>query len=210
MESGTKLEETIILYYTLELLNILQSLHNKANMVHNSILPNNLLLLNEDGAELSDWTINGKGWNTKGLMLTDFSKALNLDLFPSHVKFSCAADPKTLPQVFTNVSRHPSSWKYSADTWSVCSILHQLLFKNNMEVLTKQDQYHIKESIRRYWKFKDIWQYLFETLLNQDQRHPNQRPDYSILISMCQQALGSSGDTVKALFLRFIVSLSSK
>ncbi|KAF0972734.1 hypothetical protein FDP41_008983 [Naegleria fowleri] len=210
MDSGTKLEETIILYYTLELLNILQSLHNKANMIHNSILPSNLLLLNEDGAELSDWAINGKGWNTKGLMLTDFSKALNLELFPSHVKFSCAANPKTLPQVFTNVSRHPSSWKYSADTWSVCYILHQLLFKNDMEVLTKQDQYHIKESIRRYWKFKDIWQYLFENLLNQDQRHPNEKPDYSPMISMCQQALGSSGDTVKALFLRFIVSLSSK
>ncbi|EFC50560.1 predicted protein [Naegleria gruberi] len=203
--SQAKIEETIALYYTLELLNILQTLHNKANITHNNISPSNLLLLNED-TDLSDWSIDGKGWSNKGLLLTNFSRSIDLELFPNRVVFQ--SEPKTLPEVFKSSIQYPNKWKYASDTWSVCNIIHQMLFKKDMEVTTNaQDKYLIKESIRRFWKFRDVWQTIFDTLLNLDQ---TKSPDYYQLIEMCQQALGTNGDTVKALFLRFIVSLSTQ
>ena len=202
IDSGVKIEETLILYYTLEMLYILQSLHNEARVTHNSISPSNLLLLNEEGADLSDWSVKGKGWNTKGLMLIDYSNAIDLTLFPEEVRFS--SDQKTMPEAFTKTMTAPKTWKYSADTWSVCSILHFLLFKKDMEVVQKQERYQTKETVRRFWKFKDIWGQLFDSLLNQDSAD---KPDYSSLIQQCQGALSANGDTTKALFLRFVVSL---
>jgi len=54
------MDEPLIIYYTLEMLKIIESLH-KVGIIHGDIKPDNFLIKNRAGQELADWGTGTQG-----------------------------------------------------------------------------------------------------------------------------------------------------
>ncbi|KAL9646912.1 hypothetical protein ABK040_013771 [Willaertia magna] len=202
LDLGAKFDELLIVYFLSEMLKIIQNLH-QAQMLHTCFTPKNLILLNEEG-ELSDWGINGgRGWDSKGLMLIDYSNSIDTSLFPSNTIYKSNTKPSNTIERFDALNSS-GPWKHQIDTFGVCEIVHKLLFKKNMEVTKKQEKFCLKENIKRFWRYKDLWAKTFDELLN------TKEPNYGSLISDCENILNERGEAVKGLFLGFIVSMVTK
>ncbi|KAF2283246.1 hypothetical protein GH714_043598 [Hevea brasiliensis] len=84
---GKSMEEVLCIYYTREMLYMLETLHG-VGIIHGDFKPDNLLVrysrddLTEDGFE--DQT---GSWADQGLCLVDWGKGIDLHLFPDDVEF---------------------------------------------------------------------------------------------------------------------------
>ena len=77
---GKQMDELIVMYYAIELLRVVESLH-LAGVVHADIKPDNLLVRN-GGDNWCDWAVNRPGsWKLKGLSLIDFGLAIDLGMY---------------------------------------------------------------------------------------------------------------------------------
>lgn len=63
ISANKKIDETLVIYYTIELLKILECLR-KCGIVHGEIIPENLISMND--GEIGDWDRDGRnGWDKK-------------------------------------------------------------------------------------------------------------------------------------------------
>jgi checkpoint serine/threonine-protein kinase len=86
--SKKTMDEYIAMFYTIELLRIVETLHNECNIIHCDIRPENLLILNENCKVWENWTKEGaKGWECKGLKLIDFGNCIDMKLYPKGTMF---------------------------------------------------------------------------------------------------------------------------
>ncbi|KAG5545256.1 hypothetical protein RHGRI_017650 [Rhododendron griersonianum] len=166
---GEFMEEVLCMYYTIEMLYMLETLHF-AGMVHGDFKPDNLLIryprddLTEDG--FRDRT---GPWLDQGLCLVDWGRGIDLSLFPDKTEFKgdCRTSGFRCVEMQEN---KPWTFQASVDTYGLCVIVHMMLHNSYMEIDKKSSSdggylYLPKSSFKRYWQV-DLWKNLFTKLLN--------------------------------------------
>ncbi|CAN0896797.1 Mitotic checkpoint serine/threonine-protein kinase BUB1 [Linum grandiflorum] len=164
---GKTMEEPLCIYYTIEMLYMLETLHD-VGLIHGDFKPDNLVLrcardeLNED-----EYMQRDGPWSEQGLCLIDWGKAIDLHLFPSNVEFegSCSTSGFRCVEMQQN-----KRWKCQTDSYNLCAVVHTMIHGSYMHLETKHtsdagDIYMPRASVKRYWNSK-LWEKLFKQLLN--------------------------------------------
>jgi checkpoint serine/threonine-protein kinase len=146
--AASKVEEPVAIYFTIEMLKILECLQS-CTIVHGNITTENVL--SAYGDEWGEWDREGRnGWDKKGLFIVDFSKSVDLSLFPSDL------------QILHPVTKQLAS-PYLMDTIAAAKMIHMLLLRSKMEIENRDGVLATK--VPRWTNYK-LWNPLFERLLN--------------------------------------------
>ncbi|XP_016472484.2 mitotic checkpoint serine/threonine-protein kinase BUB1-like [Nicotiana tabacum] len=168
---GGSMEEVLCIYYTIEMLCILQTLHH-AQIIHGDFKPDNLLIryarddLTDDVETFRQRT--GQ-WRDQGVCLVDWGRGIDLSLFPEQTEF--IGDSRT--SGFRCIEmQEKKPWKFQVDAYGLCVIVHMMLFNSYMEIERRPSpgggySYQPKLPFKRYWKV-ELWRNLFTKLLNID------------------------------------------
>ncbi|RDB26141.1 Checkpoint serine/threonine-protein kinase bub1 [Hypsizygus marmoreus] len=173
-QQGACLDELLVVFFTIELLRLLEACHN-AGFIHGDLKIDNCLLRLEDvpgGA--SAWSSlyhpSGEGgWSCKGLKVIDFGRTIDTRLFPSGQQYIAewATDDRDCFEV-----REDRPWTYQTDYFGLAGIIYCMLFGKYIQgssvVAVSTDgtpRYKIGTPLKRYWQ-TDLWNRLFDILLN--------------------------------------------
>jgi checkpoint serine/threonine-protein kinase len=176
-QQGACLDELLVVFFSVELLRLVEGLHT-AGFIHGDLKIDNCLLRLEDvpggAAALSSiYSPSGEqGWSYKGIKLIDFGRTIETKLFPVDQQFVAdwSVDAKDCFEM-----RQNKPWTYQADYYGLAGIIYCLLFGKYIEAssvaMTSQMQvganpkYKISTPFKRYWQ-SNIWSNLFDILLN--------------------------------------------
>lgn len=173
-EPSAVMDEQLAMFFAVELMRTVEALHSK-NVLHGDLKADNCLLrLDSIASEqplATQWKADGTGgWSSRGLVLIDFGRSIDMKAFVSDVEF--IADWKTSAQDCAEM-REGRPWTWQIDYHGLAGTIHCLLFGKYIET-ARCDQgglgktgrkYRIRESLKRYWQ-TDLWSDLFEVLLN--------------------------------------------
>ncbi|KAJ8749368.1 hypothetical protein K2173_018857 [Erythroxylum novogranatense] len=116
---GKSMEEVLCMYYTVEMLYILENLHG-VGIIHGDFKPDNLLIrYSRDELTENGFHDRSGPWNDQGLCLVDWGRGIDLNLFSSEVEFE--GDCRT--SGFRCVEmQEKKPWKFQASgyIWLVC------------------------------------------------------------------------------------------
>ncbi|XP_031255387.1 mitotic checkpoint serine/threonine-protein kinase BUB1-like isoform X1 [Pistacia vera] len=164
---GKCMEEVLCIYYTIEMLCILESLHN-VGIIHGDFKPDNLLIrYARDDLTLHEFHDRSGPWRDQGLCLVDWGRGIDLHLFPDNTEFE--GDCRTSGFCCVEM-QEKKPWTFQVDTYGLCVVVHMMLHSSYMEVEKKASPggsfiYLPKSSFRRYWNV-ELWKNLFSKLLN--------------------------------------------
>ncbi|KAI9835272.1 MAG: hypothetical protein M1819_002416 [Sarea resinae] len=172
--AGGVMDETVVLFFTVELFRTMEALHSKG-ILHGDLKADNCLVRFDPVAEnawSSHYHRDGTGgWNAKGLALIDFGRGIDMKLFQPGVQF--IADWNTGPQDCAEM-REMRPWTYQIDYHGLAGIIHSMLFGKYIDTVAERGAklgagatktYRIREGLKRYWQ-QDIWNRVFDLLLN--------------------------------------------
>ncbi|KAJ4845605.1 protein kinase [Turnera subulata] len=176
--TGKPMDEVVCMYYTIEMLYMLETLHG-VGIIHGDFKPDNLLArysrddLTEDG-----FRDRSGSWSDQGLCLVDWGKGIDLHLFPDDIEFE--GDCRTSGFSCVEMQKN-KRWKFQAsqvDTYGLCVTVHMMLHNSYMEIEKKatSDKGHIylpKAPFKRYWN--ELWKNLFTELLNSNPGNDTQK-----------------------------------
>ncbi|KAF5382210.1 hypothetical protein D9615_004335 [Tricholomella constricta] len=169
-QQGACLDELLVVFFTVELLRLLEVLH-KAGFIHGDLKIDNCLLRLEDvpgggSAWSSIYQPSGEGgWSYKGLKVIDFGRTIDTRLFPSGQQF-IAEWPTDDRDCFE--AREDRPWTFQTDYFGLVSVIYCMLFGKYIQsssVVMVSDRYKISTPLKRYWQ-TDLWNRLFDVLLN--------------------------------------------
>jgi checkpoint serine/threonine-protein kinase len=134
--------------------------------VHADIKPDNFLVVNRHSSIDSEWELwradgTARGWDSRGLKLIDFGRAIDLTLYPQGTRFVSDnhADEWQCIEM-----RNGQPWTYQLDLYGICGILHCLLHKQYMKVtqqtcrVTDRVLWRPVLKTRRYVTRRVMWQ----------------------------------------------------
>ncbi|KAM1717968.1 hypothetical protein ACFX11_025738 [Malus domestica] len=175
---GKSMEEVLCIYYTIEMLYMLETLHG-VGIIHGDFKPDNLLIryarngLTKAGScDRTDFTEEefrerSGPWLDQGLCLVDWGRGIDLHLFPDNVEFTgdCRTSGFRCAEMQEN-----RPWTYQVDTYGLCVVVHTMLHNSYMEIDKKPSPegghfYLPKSSFKRYWNV-ELWRNFFKKLLN--------------------------------------------
>lgn len=164
---GRYMDEVLCMYYTIEMLNMLEALHS-VGIIHGDFKPDNILVCYPSG-EITEDTFRSekRDERNQGLCLVDWGRGIDLNLFPSPTEFH--GDCGTSGFRCIEMQEH-RNWTYQVDTYGLCVVVHMMLHGIGMSVekvprIGGGYEYRPKQPFKRYWNV-DLWQKLFTTLLN--------------------------------------------
>lgn len=170
------MDEQLVMFVVIELLRTVEALHAKG-LIHGDLKPDNILMRlgsNDTVAETWDSQYHrdgDHGWSTRGILLIDFGRGIDMRNFRSDVQF--IADWKTSEGDCAEM-REMRPWTYQVDYHGLAGTVHSLLFGRYMEIVAEKNgalgagaikTYKIKEGLKRYWQ-TEIWARTFDILLN--------------------------------------------
>ncbi|XP_048327230.2 mitotic checkpoint serine/threonine-protein kinase BUB1 [Ziziphus jujuba] len=161
------MEEVLCIYYTIEMLHMLETLHG-AGIIHGDFKPDNLIIRYARDDLVEDGFRERSGpWLDQGLYLIDWGRGIDLHLFPDNAEFN--GDCRTSGFRCIEMQQN-KPWKFQVDTYGLCVIAHMMLHGSYMEIEQKASTdggyiYLPKTSFKRYWNV-DLWKNLFTKLLN--------------------------------------------
>jgi checkpoint serine/threonine-protein kinase len=174
-QAGACLDELLVIFFSIELLRLMEALHN-AGFIHGDLkIDNCLLRLEEVPGGAAAWSgtyqPNGNGgWSYKGLKIIDFGRTIDTRLFPPNQKFIAdwATDDRDCFEV-----RENRSWTYQTDYFGLAGIIYCMLFGKYIQAssvaeCTSEDgvqKHKITTPFKRYWQ-TELWTRLFDVLLN--------------------------------------------
>ncbi|XP_031092749.1 mitotic checkpoint serine/threonine-protein kinase BUB1 [Ipomoea triloba] len=175
---GGSMEEILCIYYTTEMLCMLETLHGAA-IIHGDFKPDNLLIryARDDLTEDKEALCNRTGpWHDQGLCLVDWGRGIDLSLFPEKTQFigDCRTSGFRCIEMQEN-----KPWTFQVDTYGLCVIVHMMLYNSYMEIDKRTARggggyiYQPKSHLKRYWNIK-LWENLFTKLLNPDPNEDHQ------------------------------------
>lgn len=212
--SGTGVEEVLAMFFSVELLRIVENLH-RAGLLHGDLKIDNCLLRLDELSEGTTWTNTyhgdgSNGWSSKGLYLVDFGRALDLSLFPPTQRF--IADWETDTRDCLEM-REARPWTYEVDYFGIASIAHVLLFgkyiSTTCEPQAGGEKRHQRLSsgggsgvtFKRYWQV-DLWTDFFDLLLNPGSQlpiHDELKEMRSIMEAWLEENANKGGKNLKGL-----------
>lgn len=174
-QAGACLDELLVIFFTIELLRLLEAMHS-TGFIHGDLKIDNLLLRLEDvpgGAAAWSGTYQPSGeggWSYKGLKVIDFGRTIDTRLFPLGQQFIAdwATDDRDCFEV-----RENRPWTYQTDYFGLAGVIYCMLFGKYIQassVVSYKDDEGVERSkiatpLKRYWQ-TDIWNRLFDVLLN--------------------------------------------
>jgi checkpoint serine/threonine-protein kinase len=177
-QQGTCLDELLVMFFTIELLRLLEGLH-KAGFIHGDLKIDNCLVRLQDVSPASAWAAQydptgAGGWHSKGIKLIDFGRTIDTRMFPSGQTFVAewATDARDCVEM-----REGRPWTYQADYFGLAGIVYCMLYGKYIEASSivrvapsaqqQQDKsrYKLATAFKRYWQV-DLWTRLFDVLLN--------------------------------------------
>lgn len=161
INNQTTLDEPIAMFFTIELLRSVESMHS-AGILHGDLKADNCLVRLSPISSSSVFTASSSsaggnpategsegwwdpqyqsdgsgGWSAKGLSLIDFGRGIDLHAFRPDVQF--LADWKTGKQDCVEM-RELRPWTYQVDYWGLAGVVHSLLFGKYIEDVAVEEQ----------------------------------------------------------------------
>jgi len=182
-QQGACLDELLVVFFTIELLRLIEACHD-AGFIHGDLKIDNCLLRLEDvpgggAAWDSAYQPSGEGgWSCKGLKVIDFGRTIDTRLFPSGQQYM--ADWDTDDRDCFEI-RENRPWTYQTDYFGLAGIVYCMLFgkyiqASSVTTVSNDDgggkRYKISTAFKRYWQ-TDLWTRLFDMLLNPCLIKPN-------------------------------------
>ncbi|KAK4484467.1 hypothetical protein RD792_007050 [Penstemon davidsonii] len=198
---GGSMEEVLCIYYTIEMLQILETIHG-ASIIHGDFKPENLLIRysrDDPTEDINDFCLHIGPWRDQGLCLVDWGRGIDLSLFPKNTKFM--GDSRT--SGFRCIEMQENKpWTFQVDFYGLCVIIHLMLHNSYMEIDKKTSSdgsyfYQPKSHYKRYWNV-DLWKNLFTKLLNLDPAEDHKNLLQSLRLSL-QDYMSSDPKLVKKL-----------
>ena len=169
-EKGACLRESLVMFFTIELLRLVEGMH-AVGFIHGDLKIDNCLLRLGDTPLSSTYDPTGAGgWSDKGIKLIDFGRTIDTRQFPANQQFLAdwPTDAKDCPEM-----RKGLPWTHQPDYFGLAGIIYCMLygkyFEDNSIVLHPgeggKSRYRLAMSFKRYWQV-DLWARLFDLLLN--------------------------------------------
>ena len=170
--------ELLAMFYTAELLRVVEAMHARGGMLHGDVKPDNMLLMDDDdggtGASdgpLPEWSSERPGgWSRKGLRFIDLGRAVDLEALPPGTPL--VGDART-SAFRCREMLEGAPWRYQGDAYGVAVTAHCLLFGDYMKEPVWSEAggpdarpgYVPRTAIKRYWA-KPLWEAFFWHMLN--------------------------------------------
>ena len=175
-QQGACLDELLVMFFTIELMRLVEGLH-RAGFIHGDMKIDNCLLRMEDvpgSASAWDGTYSptgDKGWRYKGIKLIDFGRTIDTKLFPPNQQFvgDWPTDARDCLEL-----REGRPWTFQPDYFGLAGIIYCMLYGKYIEASSVtlgppsgdgQRRYKLSTPFKRYWQ-GEIWSRLFNLLLN--------------------------------------------
>jgi len=169
-EKGACLRESLVMFFTIELLRLVEGIH-AAGFIHGDLKIDNCLLRLGDEPLSSTYDPSGAGgWSDKGIKLIDFGRTIDTRQFPTNQRFRAdwPTDAKDCLEM-----RQGLPWTYQPDYFGLAGIIYCMLygryFEDNSIVShpgeDREPRCKLAASFKRYWQV-DLWVRLFDLLLN--------------------------------------------
>ena len=148
-QQGACLDELLVMFFTIELLRLLEGLHS-AGIIHGDLKIDNCLVRLEDpvsvpvpsssgggtgGGPSASWAAQydptgACGWHSKGIKLIDFGRAIDTRMFPHGQAFVAdwATDARDCVEM-----REGRPWTYQADYFGLAGIVYCMLYGKYIE-----------------------------------------------------------------------------
>ncbi|KAI5013090.1 hypothetical protein ZWY2020_028044 [Hordeum vulgare] len=164
---GQHMDEVLCIYYTIEMLHMLETLHS-VGIIHGDFKPDNILVC-YPSEELTDDTFRSetRSGQNQGLCLVDWGRGIDVNLFSAGTEFLGDCHTSGLSCIEMQEER---SWTYQVDTFGLCVVAHMMLHGKEMSISKVPGtggsyMYQPKLAFKRYWNVA-LWKQLFTTLLN--------------------------------------------
>lgn len=175
-QAGACLDELLVVFFSIELLRLVEGMHDKG-FIHGDLKIDNCLLRLEDvpggaAAWSAMYSPNGDGgWSHKGLKIIDFGRTIDTRLFARDQQFIAdwPSDERDCLEVWRGMP-----WTFQTDYFGLAGIVYCMLFGKYItaaavvETRAHDDgkpRYKIGTPFKRYWQAA-IWNKLFDILLN--------------------------------------------
>jgi hypothetical protein len=165
------IDESLAMYYTIELLRLLAPLH-RAGVLHMALDPHHLLVRNDQCATWNNWAVADRelnGWDSKGLIVIDFANGIDRQLYPAGTTFA-----GEVPGVESQCAavRDGRAWTIEPDVHGVACIAHELAFGTKLAMRKLPNgRWTLSNEIKRTYHVP-LWSKLFDSLLNIDGAAP--------------------------------------
>lgn len=164
---GKSMEEVLCIYYTIEMLHMVETLHD-VGLIHGDFKPDNLLIRYARGSLTEDEFLDRCGsWPDQGLCLVDWGRGIDLHLFSDNTIFK--GDCRT--SGFRCIEmQEDKPWKFQVDAYGLCAVVHVMLHNSYMEIVKKESSdggfvYLPRLPFKRYWNI-ELWKNFFTKMLN--------------------------------------------
>ncbi|KZT00784.1 uncharacterized protein LAESUDRAFT_665354 [Laetiporus sulphureus 93-53] len=176
-QQGACLDELLVMFFSIELMRLLEGLH-RAGFIHGDMKIDNCLLRLEDvpgpsSAWSSEYDPSGEGgWSYKGIKLIDFGRTIDTGLFPANQRFIAEwpTDARDCLEI-----REGRPWTYQTDYFGLAGIIYCMLYGKYIEASSiapssspgpiGEQRYKLAAPLKRYWQ-GEIWTRLFDLLIN--------------------------------------------
>ncbi|KAI0322617.1 hypothetical protein OF83DRAFT_1080189 [Amylostereum chailletii] len=171
-QQGACFDELLVVFFTIELLRLLEGLHG-AGFIHGDLKIDNCMLRLEDAPS---WTgvyspTGSGGWAAKGIKLIDFGRTIDTRMFPHEQEFIAewTTDARDCVEM-----REERAWTYQADYFGLAGIVFCMLYGKYIEgasvtlaspVGEEPRRFKLATPFKRYWQ-TELWTRLFDILLN--------------------------------------------
>ncbi|XP_011640900.1 uncharacterized protein LOC105429548, partial [Pogonomyrmex barbatus] len=189
--TGKPLMETLAIFFTIEMLQIVEYLH-KCQIIHGDIKPDNFLLMRQPTQDVRPT-----------IQLIDFGCSIDMKLLPENTTFTQVIKTEDFTCIEMQTGR---PWTYQTDLYCLAATSHCLLFGNYMRVSNVSGRWFIASKLPRYAK-KAAWEQFFTELLNIESCE--KMPDLAKLRNMMEETLAQMPE-VQAKFRTFVNILNKR
>lgn len=170
-KAGKMVEETVCMFYAIELLRVLEHME-LMHLLHCQLSLENLALRNQSCEEWGDWQPSRvAGWKGKGLSLVNFGRAVDAEQYDKLVTsvdnlLVGVEDPAR--ELMKTLASSKTPWSFQIDHWRACSVLHELLTCSSKPLCVEKvgGDYAAKLVLPTGLVHSELWQHVMDGLLN--------------------------------------------